>query len=266
MAGRLSTRLSTRRLSTRLSTLPKVLCPVLTPFSLNTNNVYQPNAQKLLRQCQWLQSNGVGQAVFGTNSEANSMSVQQKVHLLEELVSGGLNPHFMMPGTGACSIDDSVVLSLKAAQLKCAGVLMLPPFYYKDVSDDGLFAYFSEVIQQVGLSSLQVYIYNIPQVTKVNISLTLLDRLITAYPNTVVGMKDSAAGMGCTLTQKFINILGSCRPINQHFYPLFQTGHTRHLPSKHSAPETFGYMRAVNLSCCERYVLVESVASRRLPT
>ena len=59
---------------------------------------------------------------------------------------------------------------------------MLPPFYYKDVSDDGLFAYFSEVIQKVGSAALQIYIYNIPPVTKINLSLSLLERLTKEYP------------------------------------------------------------------------------------
>jgi 4-hydroxy-tetrahydrodipicolinate synthase len=81
---------------------------------------------------------------------------------------------------------------------KCAGVLMLPPFYYKDVTDDGLFAYFSEVIQKVGSSALKIYIYNIPPVTKINKSLALLERLAKEYPKTVVGMKDSSGDWAYT--------------------------------------------------------------------
>ncbi|QWD84934.1 dihydrodipicolinate synthase family protein [Polynucleobacter asymbioticus] len=176
------------------STLPAVLSPVLTPFKEDGS----PDAQKLLKQCKWLEANGVGQAIFGTNSEANSMSARQKMATLTTLVEGGLNPAHMMPGTGATSIDATVNMTRHALEHKCAGVLMLPPFYYKDITDDGLFAYFSEVIQKVGESGLQIYIYNIPPVTKINLSLSLLERLVKAYPKTVVGMKDSSGDWAYT--------------------------------------------------------------------
>ena len=176
------------------STLPAVLSPVLTPFTADGN----PDAQKLLKQCKWLESNSVGQAIFGTNSEANSMSAPQKMSTLTALIEGGLNPEHMMPGTGASSIDATVNMTRHALSHKCAGVLMLPPFYYKDVSDDGLFAYFSEVIQKVGSSALKVYLYNIPPVTKLTFSLSLLERLTKEFPNTIVGMKDSSGDWAYT--------------------------------------------------------------------
>jgi len=176
------------------STLPAVLSPVLTPFTADGN----PDAQKLLKQCKWLESNGVGQAIFGTNSEANSMSAPQKMSTLTALIEGGLNPEHMMPGTGASSIDATVNMTRHALSHKCAGVLMLPPFYYKDVSDDGLFAYFSEVIQKVGSNALKVYLYNIPPVTKLSFSLSLLERLTKEFPNTIVGMKDSSGDWSYT--------------------------------------------------------------------
>ena len=176
------------------STLPAVLSPVITPFKEDGS----PDAQKLLKQCKWLEANGVGQAIFGTNSEANSMSARQKMATLTALVEGGLNPAHMMPGTGATSIDATVNMTRHALEHKCAGVLMLPPFYYKDITDDGLFAYFSEVIQKVGEAGLQIYIYNIPPVTKINLSLSLLERLAKAYPKTIVGMKDSSGDWAYT--------------------------------------------------------------------
>ena len=176
------------------STLPAVLSPVITPFKADCS----PDAPKLLKQCQWLEANGVGQAIFGTNSEANSMSAPQKMGTLTALIEGGLKPEHLMPGTGATSIDATVNMTRHAVNHKCAGVLMLPPFYYKDVTDDGLFAYFSEVIQKVGSTALQIYIYNIPPVTKVTLSLSLLERLAKEYPKTVVGMKDSSGDWSYT--------------------------------------------------------------------
>jgi 4-hydroxy-tetrahydrodipicolinate synthase len=176
------------------STLPAVLSPVLTPFKADGS----PDAQKLLKQCKWLEASGVGQAIFGTNSEANSISDPQKMSTLTALVEGGLNPEHMMPGTGATSIDATVTMTRHAVAHHCAGVLMLPPFYYKDISDDGLFAYFSEVIQKVGSAALQIYIYNIPPVSKITLSLSLLERLAKEYPKTVVGMKDSSGDWSYT--------------------------------------------------------------------
>ncbi len=170
------------------SSFSAVLSPVLTPFNADGS----PNSKKLLRQCQWLQSHGVGQAVFGTNSEANSMSARQKMMVLEELIAGGLNPNNVMPGTGACSVDDAVAMTRAAVNAGCAGVLMLPPFYYKDVADDGLFAFYADVIEKIADAKLKIYVYNIPPVTKIGLSLPLLERLVKAYPTTIIGMKDSS--------------------------------------------------------------------------
>jgi 4-hydroxy-tetrahydrodipicolinate synthase len=98
----------------------------------------------------------------------------------------------MMPGTGACSVADASMMTRSAVKAGCAGVLMLPPFYYKDVVDEGLFQYYAEIIEAVGDADLKIYVYNIPQVTKVGLSVPLLERLVKTYPNTVVGIKDSS--------------------------------------------------------------------------
>ena len=176
------------------SSLPAVLSPVLTPFTANGD----VDHQRLLKHCQWLAANGVGHALFGTNSEANSMSGRQKMDALTKLIEGGLDPSHIMPGTGATAIDAAVSMTNHALAHHCAAVLMIPPFYYKDITDDGLFAYFSEVIQKVGNSALQIYFYNIPPVTKITLSLSLLDRLVRAYPKTIVGMKDSSGDWSYT--------------------------------------------------------------------
>jgi 4-hydroxy-tetrahydrodipicolinate synthase len=164
-----------------------VLSPVVTPFKADLS----PDPERFVRQCKWLSQN-VGLAVFGTNSEANSLSVEEKVALLEKLVSAGIDPARMMPGTGHCAIPDSVRLTAHAVKLGCAGVLMLPPFYYKGVSDDGLFRNFAEIVERVGDSGLRIYLYHIPPVSNVPITLTLVERLLKAYPGTIAGAKDSS--------------------------------------------------------------------------
>jgi 4-hydroxy-tetrahydrodipicolinate synthase len=146
----------------------------------------------LIRQCQWLLSQNVGLAVFGTTSEANSMSVGEKIELLDRLVDAGIAADRMMPGTGCCALNDTIELTQRAVDSGCAGCLMLPPFYYKNVSDDGLFASYAEVIERVGDEKLRIYLYHIPPIAQVGLSIDLIERLVTTYPNTVVGIKDSS--------------------------------------------------------------------------
>ena len=165
-----------------------VLTPVITPFKDDLS----PDADRLLRQCKWMLSQKVGLAVFGTNSEANSLSTDEKIELMDALVAGGIDPARMMPGTGCCALSDSVKLTSHAVTLGCGGALMLPPFYYKGVSDDGLFASYSEIIQKVGSADLRIYLYHIPPISNVPLSLDLIERLIKEYPDTVVGIKDSS--------------------------------------------------------------------------
>jgi 4-hydroxy-tetrahydrodipicolinate synthase len=174
--------------------LPAVFSPVLTPIAIDGG----PDSKRLLKQCQWLDHNGVGQAIFGTNSEANSFSAAQKIRTLEQLIAGGLNPRHMMPGTGACSIDETVTMTKAAVDAGCSGTLMLTPFYYKDVSDDGLYGFYSKVIEKVADSRLKIYVYNIPPMTKISLSVPLLQRLVKDFPNTVVGIKDSSGDWAYT--------------------------------------------------------------------
>jgi 4-hydroxy-tetrahydrodipicolinate synthase len=166
-----------------------VLSPVVTPFGRDL----APDAGRFVRHCKWLLRSGCsGLAVFGTNSEANSMSAGEKLELLEALIAAGVEPARLMPGTGHCALTDSVPLTRRAVELGCSGVLMLPPFYYKGVPDEGLFRYFAEVIERVGDERLRLYLYHIPPVSQVPISLALIERLLAKYPGIVAGVKDSS--------------------------------------------------------------------------
>jgi 4-hydroxy-tetrahydrodipicolinate synthase len=120
--------------------------------------------------------------------------------LLDALVAAGINTSRMMPGTGCCSITETVKLTAQAVKHGCAGVLMLPPFYYKGVSEEGLYRYFSEVVQRVGDARLKIYLYHIPPVAVVGITTGLVERLLAAYPNAIAGMKDSSGDWNNTKT------------------------------------------------------------------
>lgn len=126
------------------------------------------------------------------------MSVGERIALLEALLDAGLPPARMMPGTGCCALTDSIELTRRAVRAGCAGVLMLPPFYYKGVSDDGLFRSFAEIIERVADRNLRIYLYHIPPVAQVGISLALIERLLKIYPGTVAGIKDSSGDWGNT--------------------------------------------------------------------
>jgi 4-hydroxy-tetrahydrodipicolinate synthase len=172
----------------RTDRLRGVLSPVVTPFTAD----YQPDGNRFVRHCQWLLSQDVGLAVFGTNSEGNSLTVGEKIRLLDTLVEAGVPAARMMPGTGTCALGDTVELTRHAVQLGCGGVLMLPPFYYKGNTDEGLFRSYAEVIQRVGDDRLRIYLYHIPPVAQVPITLTLIERLLKEYPGVIAGVKDSS--------------------------------------------------------------------------
>ena len=173
-----------------------VLAPVVTPFKADLS----PDRERFIRHCRWLLSQNCGLAPFGTTSEANSMSTDERISLLDALVAAGIDPSRMMPGTGCCSIVETVALTAHAVKHGCAGVLMLPPFYYKDVSEEGLYRYFSEVVQRVGDARLRIYLYHIPPVAIVGITPRLVERLLKAYPNAIAGMKDSSGDWNNTKT------------------------------------------------------------------
>ncbi len=164
-----------------------VLSPVVTPFKRDLS----PDVGRFIAHCKWLISQDCGLAVFGTNSEANSMSAKERMSLLEAVVAAGVPTERMMPGTGASSISEAAEVSAHAVKLGVGGVLMLPPFYYKGVPEEGLFRFFSEVVQRVGDDRLRVYLYHIPPVSAVPITHKLVERLMKAYPKQIAGMKDS---------------------------------------------------------------------------
>lgn len=162
-----------------------VLVPVPTPFTAS----FKPDAKRFIEICKWtLQQGAAGLAIFGTTSEANSMSFNQRCELLDQLIEAGVPAAKLMPGVGACSLDETVRMTQKATTAGCGGVLLLPPFYYKIATADGIFKFVSEVVQQVGNSDLRVYLYHIPPMAILPFGIDLVGRLIKAYPDTIVGI------------------------------------------------------------------------------
>jgi 4-hydroxy-tetrahydrodipicolinate synthase len=172
-----------------------VLAPVLTPFDRDLN----PDAPRFVRFCQSLLEQGCsGLAPFGTTSEANSLSLDERERLLDALLESGVPAAKLIPGTGCSALPDTARLSRKAARAGCAGVLMLPPFYYKNLTEEGLYRSYAQAIDRAGEPRLRVYLYHIPQVSQVPIPLRVIERLLSSYPEVVVGIKDSSGDLSNT--------------------------------------------------------------------
>jgi 4-hydroxy-tetrahydrodipicolinate synthase len=146
----------------------------------------------------WLLANGCnGLAVLGTTGEANSLGIAERLSVMEGLPEHGIPAGVLLPGTGTTALTDTVLLTRRAAELGCRGALLLPPFFYKNPSEDGLFAYFSEVIERVG-GDIGIYLYHFPAQSAVPITLELIGRLLRAYPGKVRGVKDSSGDLANT--------------------------------------------------------------------
>ncbi len=155
-----------------------VLVPAVTPFKADLS----PDAERFTRLCKYLLAEGAGGlAVFGTTGEGNSLSVAERIQLLDHLVAEDVPAAALLPGTGACALTDAVDLTRHAVSIGAGGVLVLPPFYYKNQSDDGFYAYFSEIIQRTGDHRLKLYLYHFPQMSAAPISMDLIARLHGAY-------------------------------------------------------------------------------------
>ena len=166
-----------------------VWSPVLIPMQPDLSI----DSKRFVDHARWLLAQGChGLALFGTTSEANSFSVAERKALVEEVIEAGVPPESLMVGTGCCALTDSVELTRHAVDAGCRRVLMLPPFYYKGMSDEGLFASFAEVIERVGNSDLRVFLYHFPRLSGVPVTEGLIELLVDAFPAVVAGVKDSS--------------------------------------------------------------------------
>jgi 4-hydroxy-tetrahydrodipicolinate synthase len=168
---------------------PRLFVPAITPFKPDLS----VDTERFVAHSRLLLADGAdGLACFGTTSEANSMSVAERMDALEALVAAGIPAARLIPGTGCSALPDTIALTQHAVGLGCLGTLTLPPFFYKPLSDDALFASFASVIDAVGSDKLRLYLYHIPQMTGVPITLGVIERLLKAYPTTIAGLKDSS--------------------------------------------------------------------------
>lgn len=147
----------------------------------------------LFSHCQRLFEEGCSAVVLlGTTGEANSFTLEERKQILEGLLSKGIRPEQLIVGTGCCAIGDTVALSRHALSLGVMRLLVLPPFYYKKVSDAGIFDAYARTIEAIADDRVRVFLYNIPQMSGVNLGVALVDRLWKAYSTAIAGLKDSS--------------------------------------------------------------------------
>jgi len=162
--------------------------PPLTPFTADL----RPDADRFFKHCLRMLEDGChGLVPFGTTGEGTSLSVRERMALLDALVEGGIDAAKIVPGVGSCAMGEVVELSRYAVNMGCAGVLIPPPWFYTDVDDDGLYRWVSVIIEEVADSRLQLLLYHFPQRTGIPLSVEFVRRLTMAYPETIMGLKDS---------------------------------------------------------------------------
>ena len=169
-----------------------VFSAALTPIT----EAFAPDHALFIAHCQRLLAAGCdGIALLGTTGEANSFSSDDRRALLEAVVAAGIEPDRLLPGTGVAAVSETVALTRHALSLGISTVVMLPPFYYKGVTEDGLFAAYAEVVQRVADPRLRIVLYHIPQMSAVPIPFPVIARLRAANPGVFTGIKDSAGDL-----------------------------------------------------------------------
>lgn len=166
-----------------------ICAAVLTPLNADLS----PDLGRMVAHCRWLLAHGCdGLAILGTTGEANSFSVEERLTILDAVVRAGIPPERLLPGTGACAFPDAARLSRRALELGIDRVLMLPPFYYKNVSEDGVFAAYAETVRRVNDPRLRLFVYHFPAMSAVPVGFDVIARLRREFGGQVAGIKDSS--------------------------------------------------------------------------
>ena len=177
-----------------------VYSAVLTPFKKDLTI----DTKLFISHCEFLLKNNISLAPLGTTGEANSVSISEKVDLIKTIANSDLPKEKIIIGTGNTSFVDAALLTKTAVENKIYSVLLLPPFYYKNVSDEGVYQYYKEIINTVKSKNLRIFLYNIPQVSGVTISIDLVNRLKKEFSDTITGIKDSSGNFENTKKYKEI--------------------------------------------------------------
>lgn len=159
-----------------------------------------PSATKLIEQCRWLMDQGLtGVAPLGTTGEGNSLPLAFRLSVPAQFRDAGFAPGNVIFGTGSCSAGDAIAATRAVIDAGFNNALVLPPFYYKNVSEDGVFNYFDQLINGVGSDALRVYLYHFPQLSMTPFTTPLIQRLKAEFGPVIAGLKDSSGDYQGTL-------------------------------------------------------------------
>ena len=173
-------------------TLAGVIAAIATPVAEDG----APDIPRALKLARYLLDNGCdGLNVLGTTGEATSFSRDERMAVMSAYKREGLPLQRLMVGTGAAAVADAIALTRHAAELGFAGALVLPPFYYKGVPDDGLAAYIAALVQATVAKPVPLYLYHFPAMSGLPWHPALIKRLLAAHPERIVGLKDSSGDM-----------------------------------------------------------------------
>jgi 4-hydroxy-tetrahydrodipicolinate synthase len=167
------------------------LTPLRPDLSIDLPTLIEHSRWHLARGCH-------GIALFGTTGEGTSFSVGERKVALEAVIAAGIPAAALMAGSGCAALSDTIELTAHAVKQGCAGVLTLPPFFFKNLGDDGIYRCFSEIVERVGDERLRIFLYNIPQLSAVKFTPAVIERLRKAYPTAIAGLKDSSGDWNST--------------------------------------------------------------------
>jgi len=205
-----------------MSSIKGVFSAAATPVNAD----YSPDHGALVAHSKQLLADGLhGVALLGSTGEANSFSSAERMAMLEAVVKGGVAPDALLPGTGLCALPETIALTKHALSLGVTKVVMLPPFYYKGVSDQGLYDGYSHVLDSIADDRLQIVLYHIPPISQIPLSHDLIGRLIERYPHTIAGVKDSGGALDnmIGMVKRFptLSVLAGADPL---LLPLLEQG------------------------------------------
>ena len=174
-------------------TLSGVIAAVATPIEESG----APDLARAIKLARYLLDNGCdGLNVLGTTGEATSFSLEERKGVMTAYKAQAMPLNRLMVGTGAAAMSDAVALTRHAAELGFAGALVLPPFYYKGVPNDGLIAYIDTLVKATAEKPIPIYLYHFPAMSGLPWHVALIKQLLEKFPGRIVGLKDSSGDMG----------------------------------------------------------------------
>jgi 4-hydroxy-tetrahydrodipicolinate synthase len=176
--------------------LSKSLSGVIAAIATPIDESGAPDLKRAVNLARYLLDTGCdGLNVLGTTGEATSFSVDERKGVMNAYKANGLPLHRLMVGTGAAAVSDAVALTRHAAELGFGGALLLPPFYYKGVPDDGLVAYIDTLVKATERKPIPIYLYHFPAMSGLPWHVALIRRLLHSFSSRIVGLKDSSGDM-----------------------------------------------------------------------